>query len=197
MSKDVGYFVSIKDGEHGDTKAFIRSALEHPMISRWAYILHDKEIYNDFDMASRPYGLRYNWASGFEGMEKYASCDEYVEEMMKAPPYVGDKLDSYWRIVCFVDKKCYDKDIEEIFGITSSPYPDFLNGRHRIAARLKYLTREDSSSVAEGRHHYSDEEVKSNFDFREYLDNTGEYTRWERFKDAIRPAPMRARRRSW
>lgn len=197
MGKDYCYFVSIKDGEHGDTESFIRSALNHPMIRNWAYILQDKEYYTEFDMRCRPNGLRYNWANGFEGMEKYSSCEEYVEEMMKAPPYVGDKKESYWRIVCFVDKKCYDKDIEEIFDIHYAPYPDFLSKRYWISERLKYLTHEDSASVSEGRHRYQDEEVKASFNFREYILNTGEYTKWERFKDMIRPAPIKPKRRSW
>ena len=197
MGRECGYFVSIRDGEHGDTEAFIRSALEHPMIVKWAYILHDKECYNEFDMRCRPAGLRYNWANGFEGMEKYSSCEEYVEEMMKAPPYAGDKMDPYWRIVCFVDKKCYDRDIEEIFDIHHAPYPDFLSRRYLISERLKYLTHEDNSSVSAGRYRYPDEEVKANFDFREYISNAGGYTRWERFKDFIRPAPLKPRRRNW
>lgn len=197
MTRDCGYLLSIKDGDHGDTEAFIRSALDHPMIYRWAYILHDKEFYNEFDMRCRSSVLQYNWASGFAGMENYSSFEEYREEMMKAPPYIGDKKESYWRIVCFVDKKCCDKDIEEIFDIHYSPYPDFLSKRYWISERLKYLTREDSSSVSEGRYRYPDEEVKANFDFREYISNTGEYTRWEKFKDAIRPAPVHPKRRSW
>ena len=78
MGRDCGYFVSIKDGEHGDTEAFIRSALDHPMIRNWAYILHDKEYYTGFDMRCRPNGLKYNWANGFEGMEKYSSCSSFT-----------------------------------------------------------------------------------------------------------------------
>ena len=197
MGKDIGYFISIKDGEHGDTEAFIKSALEHEMIFRWAYILHDNDTYNQYDMKVRPYGLRYNWASGFQGQEEFASVEEYVAVMMKEPPFVGDKRDAYWRIVCFVDKKCYDEQIEKIFGIDHAPLPDFLRDRQEITSRLKYLTREDDWSIRQERNKYPAEDVKANFDFREYIANTRPKTKWEKFLVRMRPAPIKPRRRSW
>ena len=197
MAKDIGYFISIKDGEHGDTEAFIKKALEHEMIFKWAYILHDNDTYNQHDMDARPYGLEYNWADGFPGQEKYASKEEYIAEMMKEPPFIGDKRDAFWRIVCFVDKKCYDAEIEKIFEIHHSPLPDFLRDRQAITSRLKYLTREDDWSLRQERNKYPAGDVKANFDFQEYIANTREKTRWEKFCDGLRPAPLKPRRRSW
>ena len=200
MEKDIGYFISIRDGEHGDTEAFIRRALEHEMISNWAYILHDNDTYNQHDMDARPSGLAYAWANGFAGMEKYSSKEAYIAAMMKEPPFIGDKRDAYWRIVCFVDKKCYDADIEKIFEITHSPLPDFLRDRQQITDRLKYLMREDDWSLRLERNKYPAEAVKANFDFQEYIKNTPprkEKTKWEKFLDVMRPAPLKPRRRSW
>lgn len=197
--KDIGYFISIKDGDHGDTEAFIKKALEHEMIFKWAYILHDKDTYNDHDLRARYYFLQRCWADGFKGMEKYASMHEYIEKMMAEPPFPGDKTDPYWRIVCIVDKKCYDAEIEEIFEVNKNkiPLPDFLRDRVQITNRLKKLTHEDDLSQTLERYRYPDAEVKASFDFRDYITNTKDYSRWDKFKEIFRPAPFKPRRRSW
>ena len=71
MAIERSYFVVIKEGTRGDdTEAFIRSALDHEAILKWAYICHDKEYYNEHDMNIRRFGLQYSWADGFPGMEK-------------------------------------------------------------------------------------------------------------------------------
>ena len=191
MTKDIGYFINIPDGKLDDTAAFIKAALDHDLILKWAYILQDKEYYNEFDLSSRRCGLQYNWADGFPGMEKYASVDEYIQEKMSGPPFIGDKKPSHWRIVCIVDKKCMMKDISEWFGLPGSPYADFLENRVQIVGRLKYLTHEDEHSRIEGAHLYPDEEVISNFDFRTYINETKVNPRLEQIKKFFRPAPLK------
>ena len=201
MGNDVGYFLSIRDGEHGDTEAFIRAALGHDMILKWAYILQDKEYYTQSDISARRSGLEYNWATGFMGQEKYASCESYIEKMMNEPPFVGDRKNSWWRIVCITDKNCMFEDIETWFEICQSPYADFLDGRVRIVEELKWILNENKLNVSREYHHYSDDEVRANFDFREYMENTVDprkaHPRWEHFKDVMRPAPLRPRRRKY
>ncbi|MBO7452909.1 MAG: hypothetical protein J6U54_21465 [Clostridiales bacterium] len=196
MAKEVGYFISIKDGDHGDTEAFIKATLDHDMIHKWAYILQDKEFYTQSDLRARRYGLQYNWASGFQGMEEFSSMEEYVEIMMKQPPYIGDRRTPYWRIVCITDKKCMFEDIELWFEIYKDPYATFLDGRVRIANELKWMLHEDRLSSG-SKYHYPDEEVRSNFDFREYINTTKYNPKWERFKTVWRPAPLRPRRRRY
>ena len=197
MAKDLGYFLSIKDGEHGDTEAFIKAALDHGKILKWAYILQDKQFYTAFDIGAKRTGLEYDWATGFRGQEKYASRESYIEKMLQEPPFLGDKRPSYWRIVCITDKKCMFEDIETWFEITQDPYAVFLSNRQSIAEELKWMLNENKLNVSRGYHHYSDEEVKSNFDFREYIENTKPAPRRKTFWDIFRPAPLRPRRRKY
>ena len=43
--KERFYIFNIKDGDRGDdTEAFIKAALDHEQIHKWAYVLHDKEV---------------------------------------------------------------------------------------------------------------------------------------------------------
>ena len=116
--KERFYIFNIKDGDRGDdTEAFIKAALNHEQIHKWAYVLHDKEVYNEHDMNIRLLGASYNWASGFQGMEKYSSKKEYLDEQMKQPPYIGDKKEARWYIFIIADKSVYDEDISDWFGI--------------------------------------------------------------------------------
>lgn len=196
MSGERGYFISIKQGDRGyDTEAFIRAALDRPEISRWAYILHDKEYYNQHDLNARYYGLQYDWADGFEGIEKYTSMEEYIEEKMQEPPCIGDKMEEFWRIVIIADKKmCGTDDVAEWFGI-QEPLVDLLTDRAQIANELKRLTREDDHSRTLEKHLYSDDEVKANFDFREYITNTIVSPAIERMKNIFLPPPRRKRKK--
>ncbi|MCR5383834.1 MAG: hypothetical protein K6E72_04220 [Saccharofermentans sp.] len=195
MAGERGYFISIKQGDRGDTEAFIRAALDRPEISKWAFILHDKEYYNQHDLDARYYGLQYAWADGFEGIEKYSSMEEYLEEKMHEPPYIGDKMEEFWRIVIIADKKkCGTDDVAEWFGI-QEPLVDLLTDRVRIADELKRLTREDKHSRAVEKHLYSDDEVKSNFYFREYITNTKVSPVKEKMKDIFLPPPRRMRKK--
>lgn len=191
MAKDIGYIINIPDEDHEDTAAFIKSALNHDLILKWAYILQDKDVYTEQDRGARYYGLQKCWADGFAGMEKYASMEEYISEKMSEPPQVGDKKDAIWRIVCIVDKKCIMQDIREWFALRSTPFARFLESRADIARELKTITHEDESSRLAGSHLYPDEEVISNFDFRTYINETKVNPRAERLKDIFRPAPLR------
>jgi hypothetical protein len=192
MAKDIGYLINIPDKDHEDTGAFIRDALSHDLILKWAYILQDKDVYTEHDRSAQYFGLQRCWADGFEGMEKYASMQEYIQEKMSEPPRVGDKKTAIWRIVCIVDKKCEMKDIREWFALRNTPLAQFLDSRAQIADRLMCITHEDENSRLAGAHLYPDEEVISNFDFRTYINETGKPDpRAERIKDIFRPAPLK------
>lgn len=191
MAKDIGYLINIPDKDHEDTGAFIKTALEHDLILKWAYINQDKEVYTEQDRGARYYGLQKCWADGFEGMEKYASMEEYIQEKMIEPPQVGDKKEDIWRIVCIVDKKCEMKDICEWFGLKNRMFARFLESRAYIARELKTITHEDEHSRLAGMHLYPDEEVISNFDFRTYIGETKVNPRAEKLKDIFRPAPLK------
>ncbi len=195
MSKERGYYITIKDSDKGgDTEAFIRAALDHPQIAKWAYIKHDKEFYTESDLRARRFGLMSSWADGFPGMEKYASRDEYIEEYMQKPPFVGDKLEQIWFIVCIAEtKSCGTEDIAEYFGI-QEPLVIMSASRSDIAQNLRHLTQEDKFSRTAEKHLYQDSEVRSNFDFRSYIDNTVERPKVEKWKRIFSLPPVRQRK---
>ncbi|MBR6364616.1 MAG: hypothetical protein IKS10_00750 [Lachnospiraceae bacterium] len=174
MAKEKGFYLSIKDGDRGDdTEAFIRAALEHEGILLWAYILHDKEYYNEHDMNIRRFGLQHDWADGFPEMENYASAEEYIEEYMNKPPYLGDKKPNRWCMVCIVASTVTGADFAKWFG-AQEHFPRPIDGRYWISEALKDLTGENKHQQALDRPIYPDEEVQANFDFRDYITNTKE-----------------------
>ena len=193
--KERFYIFNIKDGDRGDdTEAFIKAALNHEQIYKWAYVLHDKEVYNEHDMNTRLLGASYNWASGFQGMEKYSSKEEYLDEQMKQPPYIGDKKKARWYILIIADKSVYDEDISDWFGIPMH-YLRVLTHPSSIKDTLESLTNEDHISCSFERHIYSDDEVRANFKVREYMEGIKVNRRLERWKDVWIPAPVKIRRR--
>ncbi len=193
--KERFYIFNIIDGDRGDdTEAFIKTALNHEQIYKWAYVLHDKEVYNEHDLNSRLLGASYNWASGFQGMEKYSSKKDYLDEQMRQPPYIGDKKEARWYILIIADKSVYDEDISDWFEIPMH-YLRVLTHPSSIKDTLESLTNEDHLSRSFERHIYSDDEVRANFNVREYMEGIKVNRRLERWKDVWTPAPIRIRRR--
>ena len=195
--KESFYIFNIKDGDRGDdTEAFIKTALDHEQILKWAYILHDKDTYNRHDMDCRRYGVQYCWADGFPGMDKYASMQEYLDEQMKKPPYIGDKKEARWYLFIIADRSVFDEDISDWFGMPDVHYLRCLTGSpSSVKDALESLTNEDHTSIAMERYRYPDDEVKANFDFREYMSGIKVNRRMERWKDIWRPAPFLKRRK--
>lgn len=195
-AKERFFIFNIKEGDRGnDTEAFIKSALDHEQIIKWAYVLHDKETYNQQDMNCRYYGAQYCWADGFPGMEKYSSKQEYLDEQMKEPPFIGDKKEAYWHIFIIADKSVYDEDISDWFGMPGVHYLRVLTNPSSIKDALESLTNEDHTSIAMERYRYPDDAVKADFDFREYMERLKVNRKLERWKDILKPAPFKIRRR--
>ena len=195
-TKERFYIFNIKDGDRGNnTEVFIKAALEHEHIIRWAYILHDREFYNEHDMKSRYYGAQYCWADGFPGQEKYASINEYLDEEMKRPPFIGDKKEDRWHVFLSVDEIVYDEDIADWFGLPNIHYMRNLTVPSSLKDALQSLTNEDDLAVSFERYHYPDDKVKANFDFREYMSGIKVNRKLERWKRIWTPAPFKIRRR--
>ena len=193
--KERFYIFNIIEGDRGDdTEAFIKTALNHEQVHKWAYVLHDKEFYNEHDLNSRLLGASYNWASGFQGMEEYSSKQEYLDEQMNQPPYIGDKKEARWYIFIIADKSVYDEDISDWFGLPTH-YLRVLTHPSSIKDALESLTNEDRFSQLSERHVYSDDEVRTNFNVREYTKGIKVNRKLERWKDIWTPAPIKIRRR--
>ncbi|MBP3234686.1 MAG: hypothetical protein J6M65_09720 [Eubacterium sp.] len=189
--RERGRLIFIMDGDRGeDTESFIRRALEHEEIIKWAYILHDKDFYNERDMASRRYALSYQLADGYDWSEKYSSVEEYFEKEMKQPPFVGDMMRPQWVIFCTTDKSCRCETVATWFMVEPS-LVQCVAYREDIADQIRKLTREDAASINFGRHQYRDEDVKANFDFRDYINRTKPlHPKLKKIRDIIIPSHL-------
>lgn len=192
MPDERGNLIPITEGTRGeDTEAFIRNALQHEGILKWAYILHDKEYYNEHDINSRRGALSYQLADGYDWSKQYSSVEEYYEEEMKKPPHPGDRKKPQWIVVVITDRKVTQETVAGWFGYDFSRVQR-VSGREDIADQLKKLTREDDYSRLTNRHLYPDEEVKANFDFRKYINETMPMNpALKKLRDILVPANLR------
>ena len=121
----------------------IIDALNHRTIKRWAYILHDSDVYSAKD--------ELDDASHTEGKTK--------------PPH--------WHIVIQMgSNQAETSTIAKWFGISEN-YVDVPKGvgANKFLDCVQYLTHETEKQQKLGKHRYEDEKVKSNFDWRAELDN--------------------------
>lgn len=188
MSTTLGYTINLVQDHRGDdTEAFIRKVLEDEHIIKWAYILHDKECYNQHDLDSMKFDYQRIWAEGFPGKEKYSSVSEFISEKVKTGPRIGDKMQAYWRIVIITDSSVTIDKVMKDFkatGLAARP----LQYKIDIADAITRMLGEDKYSVRGERHHYSDDEVKTNFDIREYLAEVSKTAKLEIWKKNFDPA---------
>ena len=187
MTRERGNLIFIRDLDHDDAESYIRGVLSKNEILKWAYILHDKDFYNEHDMNAKRYGAHYNWADGFIGMEKYSSKEEYIEEQMKRPPFVGDKMPDMWLVLVITDKDCKKETVAGWFDRQFYEISRAIN-KAEIIDQIKRLTREDNGDRLLERYLYPDDEVKANFDFRAYVNDPPKINkRLNRLKDIFIP----------
>ena len=187
MTRERGNLIFIRDLDHDDAESYIRGVLSKNEISKWAYILHDKDFYNEHDMNAKRYGAQYNWADGFIGMEKYSSKEEYIEEQMKRPPFVGDKMPDMWLVLVITDKDCKKETVAGWFDRQFYEISRAID-KAEIINQIKRLTREDNGDRFLERYLYPDDEVKANFDFRAYVNDPPKINkRLNRLKDIFIP----------
>lgn len=177
------YSIVIKQNEYEDMRDAIRNNCNRECILKWAFVLQDKEYYNEHDMAVLRLDCQKNWADGFEGMEAYSSVDEYVTKSMEGPPFLGDKRDSLWRIVIITDKGYLNEEVGRWFGVPSHSVMLMTNSI-AIADALKRL-RQDS--IRSG-HVYSDSEIEANYDWCDFIDTVKKNEKWLRIRNNIDPA---------
>lgn len=185
MSKERGYLLTID----AEDDSVISKVLEHEGITKWAYILHDKDIYNEHDSDSRRINCQRVWAEGFPEQEKYASVEDFIDDCMNKPPFIGDKKDPLWQVVCITDKAYTNSEIAKWFGI-SGVRVMFLSDRLSISDSLKSLMGEDDFSRCMEKHLYYADEVHANFDFREYISSVEKNRKWELTKRNFDPAML-------
>ena len=152
--KIVMYETNPKTGEALFSEQDIIAGLKFRTITRWAYILHDKDIYSEEDEAKWNKQL----AEAGESPESWAH-----------PVRAGAAKPRHWHIVIYCRKPLEAKKIAEWFGV-----PEELvripNGNGAFWSGMEYLTHEHPKDIAHGKHRYADGEAKSNVDWRGKLE---------------------------
>ena len=140
------YEVNPKTGENLNfNERNIISALSHKSIKQWAYICHDEDRFTDKDFDN----------------------DICTKEQ------VGELKGKHWHIVCRCDSPLELHSIANWFGVPEN-FIDVPKGRGAFLDCVMYLTHETQKAQEEGKFHYADDKVKSNFDFRKEIDNREE-----------------------
>lgn len=133
--------VKTDDGEKIIDEDIIKIALAHRTIKRWAYILHDKDVYSLQDEA------------------------EDKNEKIKH----GNKKPSHYHIVCELTQSIDLETIAKWFKIAPN-FVEKKKGAGAFLDCVEYLTHESDKEQAKGKFLYADENVKCNFDFRKELE---------------------------
>jgi hypothetical protein len=86
---------------------------------------------------------------------------------------IGDIKPTHYHLVIRTDAAVEIDTIAKWLGIPPQ-YIDVPKGRGAFLDCIQYLTHEDEKQQKLGKHHYDDEEVKANFDFRKELNERAE-----------------------
>ena len=148
----------------GFSEENILSAIEHKTIKRWAYILHDKDLYSEQEEEKCIEAL----AAEYDRMEGPSlSKEEYIRDNQWV--HAGETKPRHWHIVAKTDSAKELQVFATWFGVKEQ-YIDVPKGKGAFLDCVQYLTHEAENQQKDGKHRYSDEEVKANFDFRKELD---------------------------
>lgn len=132
----------------------ISFALQFRTIGRWAYILHDKDVYSEEDEA--------------EWNKQLAEAGESPNSWAH-PVKAGHPKPAHWHIVVYCRKSMEPGKVAEWFSVPEE-LVKALKGNGAFWSSMEYLTHEHPKDMAQGKHRYPDEEVKSNVDWRGKLD---------------------------
>ena len=132
-------------GEELLNEETIIQALGHKSIKKYAYVLHDKDVYSQADEEDNP---------------------EHRQGEVKPP---------HWHIVLQCSNAMEIGVLARWFGIAENfvDIPKGA-GAGKFADCVEYLTHESARQQELGKHRYDDEEIKANFNFREMLDKRAE-----------------------
>lgn len=123
----------------------IQVALAHKTIKRWAYICHDRDVYSAKDEADSP-----------------------VDENGNKLHIMGQTKPRHWHIVCECPRAAEVDAIAKWFGIPEN-FVDVPKGHGAFLDCVEYLTHEAEEQQRQKKTLYGDEEICSNFKWREEL----------------------------
>lgn len=99
--------------------------------------------------------------------------DLYTNDDEKNGYKTGEPKPPHWHVVIKCDNAIEIDTIAKWLGIPAQ-YIDIPKGRGAFLDCIQYLTHESDKEQAKGKHLYSDNEIKANFDFREKLNEREE-----------------------
>lgn len=144
----VQQLVNSKTNEKLIDEEQIIDALNHRSIKKWAYILHDKDAYleNDYQNYKEKNGNEPNWK-------------------------VGDLKPKHYHIVGFIPNSEKLEVVAKWFKvpINQVDVPKGKNVETAFIQNVQYLTHESNKEQEKGKHKYLDNNIKSNFNFREEI----------------------------
>lgn len=145
------------DGTPILTEHQIKLALTHKVIARWAYVLHDKDVYSLKDES--------------DSQEKAREAQEKGEAVIPQIHYHGTPKAPHWHIAIETPSSARDTaEIAKWFGVKEN-YVEIKKGRGAFLDAVEYLTHESDKQQALGKYRYDDSEIKASigFDWRTAL----------------------------
>lgn len=128
----------------------ILNGIEKKSIKEWAYILHDKDTWNQ------------------------DAWDAYVDKNGEEPEWVvGQVKPRHWHVVLKVSPALTVNQIAKWFNVDPN-FVEIKKGHNTFLDCVAYLTHESKKQQLLGKYRYADDEVKANFEFRELLDKRAE-----------------------
>lgn len=131
-------------GEELLSEETIKDGLNHRTITKWAYILHDRDVYSALDEEDNP---------------------EHKKGEYKPP---------HWHIVIETKNNSTEISVIAKWFKIKENYVDVAKGRGAFLDCVQYLTHEKDKQQELGKKLYPDEMVSANFDFRKELDKRAE-----------------------
>lgn len=159
----------------------ILSCVQHKTIKKWAYVLHDKDVYSEQDEADEKRKLRQLWEDN-----RYNYAEDTEEAFLEAHAHkkAGTSKPRHWHIVMTTDTALDVDKVAQWLGVPANMISIPKGGRRAFLDCVQYLTHESDREQEAGKHRYEDEEVKASFDFRAELDER-ERTRLLTGKDIL------------
>lgn len=137
-----------RTGETLITEEQIKEGLEWKSVARWAYILHDKDVWTEED----------------EALARQRAEEQGVECLVRA----GETKAPHYHVVIQTKSNSRLSDVARVFGVPPQCV-EKKSGRGAFETACEYLTHEHPNQQEKGKHLYDDEEVQASFDFREVI----------------------------
>ncbi len=177
----------------------IKIGLAHRTIKKWAYILHDKDIYTQEDEDKQRKNLKDNFFEhaayynktleefldfiGAKEPEEIEQCtqdyhDRY-ENIHTEDDFIaaylthiaGTPRPAHWHVVIKTDRNENVETIAKWFDVPSNQIDIPKGGEDAFYDKVEYITHEHPKQQALGKYLYPDDEIKANFDFRKELND--------------------------